>query len=99
MLTFAVQHKPHRLFADLGRIFALSSRDFLVPFFGRSPEIPGRFSRVYAANAAENLVVVRHIALNLLRSMKGVDGGIASRRMQSAYDDTVREKVLSAGLN
>ena len=55
--------------------------------------------RVYAANAAENLVVVRHIALNLLRSVKGVNGGIASRRMQSAYDDTVREKVLCAGLN
>ena len=49
--------------------------------------------------AAENLVVVRHIALNLLRSVKGVNGGIASRRMQSAYDDTVREKVLCAGLN
>ena len=47
--------------------------------------------RVYAANAAENLVVVRHIALNLLRSVKGVDDGIASRRMQSAYDDTARE--------
>ena len=55
--------------------------------------------RVYAANAAENLVVVRHIALNLLRSVKGIDGGIVSRRMQSAYNDAVREKVLCAGLN
>src|SRR5690606_30315662 len=33
--------------------------------------------RVYAGNAAENLVVVRHIALNLLRSVKGLSGGIA----------------------
>ena len=55
--------------------------------------------RVYAANTVENLVVVRHIALHLLRSVKDVDGGIVSRRMQSAYDDTVREKVLCTGLN
>ena len=31
--------------------------------------------RVYAENAAENLVVVRHIALNLLRSVKNLPGG------------------------
>ena len=36
--------------------------------------------RVYAANAAENLVVIRHLALNLLRSVEGMNGGIASKR-------------------
>jgi len=55
--------------------------------------------RVYAKNASENLVVVRHIALNLLRSVKSVKGGIGARRMQSAYSDAIRMKVLCAGLN
>jgi len=54
--------------------------------------------RVYAANAAENLVVVRHIALNLLRSVKGLSGGLASKRNQAAWTDDVRERVLSASL-
>ncbi len=55
-------------------------------------------SRVYAANAAENLVVVRHIALNLIRSVGGVDGGVRSTREQAAWDPSIREKVLSASL-
>ena len=55
--------------------------------------------RVYAKNAAENLVVIRHIALNLIRAAKFIQGGVTSRRMQSAYSDSVREKVLCAGLN
>ena len=55
--------------------------------------------RVYAANAAENLVVVRHIALNLLRSVQGLSGGIASKRNQAAWTDSVRERVLCAPLD
>ncbi|MCP4732378.1 MAG: ISAs1 family transposase [Roseibacillus sp.] len=54
--------------------------------------------RVYAANAAENLVVFRHIALNLLRSVKSLSGGIASKRNQAAWTDSAREAVLSASL-
>jgi len=54
--------------------------------------------RVYAANAAENLVVLRHVALNLLRSVKGIPGGIASKRNQAALADNIREAVLSASL-
>lgn len=54
--------------------------------------------RVYANNAAENLVVVRHIALNLLRSVKGVPGGIEAKRGQAAWSDRTREKILHAGL-
>ncbi len=53
--------------------------------------------RVYAANAAENLVVFRHIALNLLRSVKSVTGSIASKRNQAAWTDTARTAVLCAG--
>lgn len=55
--------------------------------------------RVYAENAAENLVVVRHIALNLLRSVKNLPGGIEARRGQAAWSDAAREKILHAGLN
>lgn len=52
--------------------------------------------RIYAGNAAENLVVVRHIALNMLRSVKGVKGSIPSRRNQAAWTDDVRERILCA---
>lgn len=52
--------------------------------------------RVYAANAAENLVVIRHIALNLLRSVQGLSGGIASKRKQAGWSDDVRARVLCA---
>ena len=55
--------------------------------------------RVYAENAAENLVVVRHIALNLLRSVKGLPGGIEARRGQAAWSDAARVQILHAGLN
>lgn len=55
--------------------------------------------RVYAENAAENLVVVRHIALNLLRSVKGLAGGIGAKQGQAAWSDAAREKILHAGLN
>jgi len=54
--------------------------------------------RVYANNAAENLVVVRHIALNLLRSVKGLPGGIEAKRGQAAWSDRAREEILHAGL-
>ena len=39
--------------------------------------------RIYAENAAENLVVIRHIALNMLRSVQGLSGGISSKRNQA----------------
>jgi len=54
--------------------------------------------RVYAANAAENLVVVRHLAVNLLRSVEGMSDGIASTRQEAAWTDSVRERVLCASL-
>lgn len=54
--------------------------------------------RVYAANAAENLVVIRHIALNLLKSAEGLRSGIQARRDQAAWSDEARRKILHAGL-
>jgi predicted transposase YbfD/YdcC len=55
--------------------------------------------RVFAGNAAENLVVVRHVVLNLLKSVEGMRGGIESRRGQAGWSDSAREKILSARLN
>lgn len=55
--------------------------------------------RVYAMNAVENLVVVRHIALNLLRQATFLPGGIKGRRMQCATSDRKRERVLGGILN
>ena len=49
---------------------------------------------VYAQNASENLVVIRHIVLNLLRQAKFLPGGIKSRRMQCAVSDTKRTRIL-----
>ena len=54
--------------------------------------------RVWANNAAENLVVLRHVALNLLRSAKGMRGGIAARRQAAGYSDEARVQVMTAGL-
>lgn len=54
--------------------------------------------RVHAENAAENLVVIRHIALNLLRSVKGLSNSLSTRRGQAAWSDAAREKVLLAKL-
>jgi len=42
--------------------------------------------------------VIRHMALNFLRSVKNVDGGIRSRRNAAGWDDSVRERVLCASL-
>ncbi len=55
--------------------------------------------RVNAENAAENLTVVRHIALNLLRSVKGLPKSLGTRRGRAAYSDLAREQILAAGFN
>lgn len=54
--------------------------------------------RVHAENAAQNLVVVRHIALNLLRAVEGLPKGVETRRGYAAWDDSARERILCAGL-
>jgi len=53
-------------------------------------------NRVYARNAAENFVVVRHLVLNLLRQATFISGGIMNRRLQCAISDTTRQRVLAA---
>ena len=53
-------------------------------------------SRLRADNAAENFAVVRHVALNLLRGVKGSNVGIRNRRLKAAWSDDFLTKVLAS---
>lgn len=55
-------------------------------------------SRMRAGNAAENINVVRHIGVNLLKQEKSCKMGIASKRKKCNYDEAYFCKVL-LGLN
>jgi predicted transposase YbfD/YdcC len=52
--------------------------------------------RVRAGNAGENFAVVRHIALNLLKSVKGTKVGIHNRRLRAGWDNDFLIQVLGA---
>lgn len=51
-------------------------------------------SRVRKGNAAENLVVMRHLALNLLRRSERYDIGIKGRRLAAAVDHEYLLEVI-----
>lgn len=51
--------------------------------------------RIRAGHSAENLAVLRHIALNLLKQEKSCKLGIASKRMQAGWDNGYLSKVLN----
>lgn len=55
-------------------------------------------SRVRKDQAPENLAVLRHIALNLLRQQKTAKGGIHARQLQAAWNDEYLLKVLASGI-
>ncbi len=55
-------------------------------------------SRMRAGNAAENVNVLRHIGINLLKQEKSCRMGIASKRKKCGYDSEYLYKVLR-GLN
>ena len=52
-------------------------------------------SRVRKDNAPENLAVMRHIALNLLRQEKSLKVGIKAKRKRAGWDNDYLLKVLS----
>ena len=54
-------------------------------------------SRVRKDQAPENLAVLRHIALNLLKQEKTAKGGVRAKQLQAAWDQDNLLKVLAAG--
>jgi len=53
-------------------------------------------SRLHKDHGAENLAVIRHMALNLLRNEKTAKLGIKAKRLKAGWDDAYLFKVLSA---
>lgn len=51
-------------------------------------------SRVRIGHAPENLAVLRHIALNLLRQDQGTNLGIHNKRLKAGWDDTYLAKLV-----
>ncbi len=52
--------------------------------------------RVRVGHAAENFAVMRHLAINLLKSVKGSKVGVKTRRMIAGWDDDFLLRVLTA---
>ena len=50
--------------------------------------------RVRKDNAPENLAVLRHIALNLIKKEKTLKGGIQSKRLKAGWDNAYLFKIL-----
>jgi len=51
--------------------------------------------RVRQGNAAQNLAILRHMALNLLKQEKTAKGGVKAKRLRAAWNDDYLLKVLS----
>lgn len=51
-------------------------------------------SRVREGNSAENLAILRHMALNLLKQEKTAKGGIHAKRLQAGWNNSYLVKVL-----
>lgn len=54
-------------------------------------------SRMRKGHSAENFVVIRHIALNLLKQDKSVKLGIKNKRLKAGWDEDYLVKLLKGG--
>jgi len=52
-------------------------------------------SRIRKGNAPENLAIIRHLVLNLLKNEKSVKGGTETKRMRAGWDNEFLIKVIS----
>jgi predicted transposase YbfD/YdcC len=52
-------------------------------------------SRIRLDNAAQNVAILRHMALNLLKQEKSARVGIKAKRLRAGWDDTYLLKVLA----
>lgn len=52
-------------------------------------------SRATQGHCAENLAVIRHLALNLLSQEKSAKGGTQAKRLKAGWDDRYLTKILS----
>lgn len=55
-------------------------------------------SRIRTNHGAENVALLRHIALNLLRQEKSMKGGLQAKRKRAGWDDNYLAKVLGVAL-
>ena len=53
-------------------------------------------SRIRHGNAAENMAVIRHIAVSLIRQEETAKVGVKNKRLKAGWDNTYLAKVLSA---
>ncbi|VAW84023.1 Mobile element protein, partial [hydrothermal vent metagenome] len=53
-------------------------------------------SRMRKGHSAENFVVMRHVALNLLKKDKSVKLGIKNKRLKAGWDESYLAKLLTA---
>ena len=54
-------------------------------------------NRARKDNVAENLNIIRHMTLNMLKKEKSAKAGIARKRLKCAWDENYMEKVLKVG--
>jgi len=53
-------------------------------------------SRVRKDHAPENLALIRHVALNLLRQDPSAKGGIKAKRLKAGWDNRYLSRLLAA---
>lgn len=55
-------------------------------------------SRVRSGEAAQNLAVIRHMSLNMLRQETSCKKSLRQKRLRAGWDDTYMLKVLQVDL-